>query len=48
MSVGVRGLHSKVNDSMLILNGTAKKLPILAFLYCGEIVKNSNFLNQFT
>ena len=26
----------------LILNGTAKmKLAILAFLYCGEIVKNS-------
>ena len=42
MSVGVRGLHSKVNDSMLILNGTTKtKLAILAFLYCGEIVKNS-------
>ena len=27
----------------LILNGTAKmKLAILAFLYCGEIVKNSS------
>ena len=28
---------------LIILNGTAKmKLAILVFLYCGQIVKNSN------
>ena len=45
MSVSIRRLHFKVGDfiGQLISNGTAKtKFAILAFLYCGEFVKNSN------
>ena len=43
MLLGIRGLHFKVEISLvwLISNGTEKmKLAILAFLYCGEFVKN--------
>ena len=28
-------------DSLILINGTKTKLVMLAFLYCGEIVKNS-------
>ena len=45
MSVVKRDYISRLQTLLvfLILNGTAKtKLAILAFLYCGQIVKNSN------
>ena len=45
MSVGKRDYLSRLQTLLvfLILNGIAKtKLAILAFLDCGEIVKNSN------
>ena len=44
MSLGIRGLHFKVagHIGLVIVNGTAKtKLATLAFLFCGEFVKNS-------
>ena len=44
MSVGIRELHFKVEDFIVLVhffNGTAKtKLEILAFLNWGEFVKN--------
>ena len=41
--IGKFEYHLRLRTSLvLVLNGTAKtKLEMLAFLYCGEIVKNS-------
>ena len=41
--MGPRGLHLKIMKFIVLVHGTVKiKLAILAFLYCGEFVKNSN------
>ena len=45
MSVGKRHYISRLQTLLVfsLLNGIAKtKLAVLAYLYCGEIMKNSN------
>ena len=49
MSVGKRDYPSRFQTLLvfLILNGTGKtKLAILTFMYCGEIMENSNALSD--
>ena len=44
MSVVIKGLHFKLEDFIGLVSSlrtTTTKLTILAFLYCGEFVKNS-------
>ena len=43
MSVDIKELYFKVADFIGLVHGAAKtKLAILAFMYCGEFVKNSS------